>query len=280
MIASRVFDALELRLSRGTLHRALPAAAALGQVRNRLSRRWPSPEQVRALFPHLDRSTAARLAWRIGGLEARNRVMVAAIRRAGEDPLRSLIRCSPAFLGLRPPVILGMFHVGAIHVLGAALERLPSSVVALRDGGPLSAPRPPLEMLSTGESAQGRAAVFRRLVLQLERGGFVALALDVVPGPVLHAPCLGRTLPLPRGPFALARLTGIPILPLVARWRQGSIDVALGEAITPDRLTEAAGGPEARESALAAVAARWLEQYLLDAPADLGLGLLRSLLGS
>src|SRR5690349_13927557 len=150
MIASRVFDALERRLAREAPHRALPAAAALGQVRNRLSRRWPSPEQVRSLFPHLERAAAARIAWRIGGPEARNRVMVAAVQRAGEDPLRSLIRCPPAFLELRPPVILGMFHVGAIHVLGAALERLPSAVIALREGGPLSPPRPPLEMMNPG----------------------------------------------------------------------------------------------------------------------------------
>lgn len=278
-IASRVFDALERRLARGNPKRALPAAGVLGQARNRLSRQWPSPEQVRALFPHLGSSAAARLAWRIGGLEARNRALVAAIRREGLDPLRPMVRCPAAFLALRPPLLLGTFHVGALNALGPALERLPGPVLALREGGPLSSPRPPVEVVAPGGDAQSRAAVFSRLLRHLERDGFAALALDVASGPALGVPCLGRTLPLARGPFALARLAGTPLVPLVASWRHGGIDVVLGEALAPDLPPGSAGDPYAWENALAAAAARWLERYLLEAPADLGLSLLRTLLG-
>lgn len=277
MIGSRIFDALERGLAWGTPKQALSAAGVLGQVRNRLSRRWPSPEQVRSLFPHLAPSAAARLAWRIGGLEARNRVLVAGLRRAGLEPARSLVRCPEAFAALRPPVLLGTFHVGAVHALGLALDRLPGPVLALRQGGPLATPRPPVEIAATEGEAQSRAALFHRALLHLEHGGFVVLALDAAPGPALRVPCLGQTLPLARGPFALARLSGAPLVPLVGRWRRGGVEMVLGEALAP--AVPAGSTPEAWESALAAAAAGWLENYLLEEPAEIGLGLLRVLLG-
>jgi hypothetical protein len=277
VIGSRIFDALEQGLARAAPRQALSAAGLLGQVRNRLSRRWPSPEQVRSLFPHLDRSAAARLAWRIGGLEARNRVLVAGLRRTGLEPARSLVRCPEAFAALRPPLLLGTFHVGAVHALGLALDRLSGPVLALRQGGPLADPRPPVEVVATEGEAQGRAAVFHRALLHLERGGFVILALDAASDPALRVPCLGRTLPLARGAFALARLTGAPLVPLAARWRGGRIEIVLGEALAP--AVPAGSAPETWESALAAAAAGWLERYLLQEPAETGLGLLRVLLG-
>jgi hypothetical protein len=274
----RVFDALERWpswLARKDLRRALRVAGALGQVRNRLSRRWPAPDQVRSLFPHCDRSTAAEVAWNIGGLEARNRFLVATIQRSGLEPVRPLVRLPASWAALRSPVLLGTFHVGAMHALGPALEQLPGPVLALRHG-PLFVPRPPLEVATTEGDEQSRAALFHRALEHLSRGGFVALALDVVQGSALRVPCLGRPLVLARGPFALARITGVPLVPLVARWQPGGIEILLGEALaTPGQEA----GTEAWEGALAASAARWLEGYLLASPGELGLGLLRKLLG-
>jgi len=274
---SRIFDSLERRLdwlARRDLQRALSTAAALGQVRNRLSRRWPDPEQVRSLFPHLDRSTAARIAWSIGGLEARSRLLVTMIQGRGLEPVRPLVRLPESWTTLRPPLILGMFHVGAIQALGLALEQLPGPVLALRHGA-LFASRPPLELATTEGNEQSRAALFHRALAYLGRGGFVALALDVAQGPALRVSCLGRPLMLARGPFALARITGAPLVPLVARWRSGGIEILLGETLAASGHEE----PEAWEGSLAASAARWLESYLLASPGELGLGLLRNLLG-
>ncbi len=266
-----VFEALEsglAPLAARHLALTLSAAAALGRLRNRLSRRWPAPEQIQALFPHLSRRAAARVAWSIGGLEARNRVLASCIRKSGLEPVRPLVRTPHDIAALRPSLLLGTFHVGAVHAFGPALERLPGPVLALRHG-PLYSPKPPVEIVTTEGDDQQRAATFQRALARLSEGGFVVLALDVVPGSGLRVPCLGRTLELARGPFALARLANVPLVPFVARWRRGGVDIELGETIT--------GEPE---NALAVSAARWLERYLLDSPAELGLGLLRRLLGS
>jgi hypothetical protein len=275
----QIFDALERRLALlapAQLRLALSGTHMLGELRNRLSRQWPSPQQIQALFPDLDRRAAARVAWRIGGLEARNRILVDCIRRAGIEPVRALVRASaPALATLRPPGLLGTFHVGAVHALEPALERLPAPALALRHG-PLHKSAPPLEIVTTEGDEQDRAAVFRRLLSHLQDGGFVVLALDVVPGIGLRVPCLGRTIELARGPFALARLTGAPIVPLVARWRRGGVEVVTGAPLTVDPTVD----PSVRENALAAAAGRWLERYLQEMPAELGLGLLRTLLSS
>jgi hypothetical protein len=171
-----------------------------------------------------------------------------------------------------------------VHAVGPALERLPGPVLALRHGL-LHASRAPVETLSTEGDDQRRAAVFHRALLHLESGGFLVLAVDVVPGPGLRVPCLGRVLEMARGPFALARLTGAPIRPLVARWRRGGVEIEAGEAWRGEtggawRGDVAVEDPGAgQESVLAAAAGRWLESYLLESPEELGLGLLRALLG-
>ncbi len=273
-----VFDVLERLLAArvpGSPRLALAAAAGVGRWRNRLSRRWPSPEQVRALFPHLGAREAAAVAWRIGGLEARNRVFVEGLRQAGLEPLRPLVRIPPEVAALRPPCLLGIFHVGAVHSLSPAFEQLPAPAIALRHGL-LYRGRPPLTVMTTEGGPEERRKLFKRLLAQLQEGGFVATALDVVPGAGVQAPCLGHTITLARGPFGLARLAGVPIVPFVGRFRNGGVEIVVGEALpTPE-----ASDPVEFEAALAASAALWLERYLLPDPAEIGLGLLRNLLGA
>jgi hypothetical protein len=264
-----IFDGLErglVALAARSPGLAFSAAGGFGRLRNRVSRRWPSPDQIKALFPHLDPSAAARVAWSIGGLEARNRLLVACMLREGLEPVRPLVR-TPAFDALRPPLILGTFHVGAVHSLGAAIEHLPGPVLALRQGL-MYVPRPPVELETTEGDSQRRAAVFQKMLACLEGGGFVVTALDVAPGADLRVPCLGRTLTLARGPFALARITGAPIVPLVARWRDGEVEVETGPPL----------GLRDLEIQMAEAAGSWLERYLLASPAETGLALVRNLL--
>lgn len=269
----RFFDALERGLATRQPRLAFSAASTLGSLRNRLSRRWPSPEQVLSLFPHLDRRGAERVSWKIGGFEARNRLLIASLQRTGLDHVRPLLQPSGPLSELRPPLILGFFHVGATQALGAAIERLPGPVLLMRQGSPYT-PTPPVSLGTTEGDGQRRAAAFRRALSHLSHGGFVVVALDIVPGPGFRVPCLGHTIELARGPFAMARLIGAPLVPLVARWERNGVEIEVGEPLAKGPETE----PDAVERALAASAAGWLERYLLKSPAELGLGLLRALL--
>ena len=278
--ARRGFDRLEAILGRLAERRplaAFSAAGVAGATRNRLSRRWPSTGEVRALFPHLGRAAAALVAARIGALEARNRVQVRCVARAGLAPLRPLVSVAEPLLALRGPCILATFHVGATHTLGPALERLSAPVLALRLGS-LAAVRAPVESITTEGAEQQRAAVFHRAMGQLEDGGFVAMAVDVVRGAWIEAACLGRPLRLARGAFALSAMTGVPIVPLVSRWSRRGADVVAGEPLRPVHHPGRATDSGASELALACAAAAWLEHYLLASPAELSLGLLLGLL--
>ncbi len=276
--ARQAFDALEGGLA-GLAERrprlAFASAAAVGHLRNRLSRRWPSPEQVRTLFPGLDEWAAERVAWSIGGIEARNRILTGWMRKVGTGPAGPLIRTRASFSALHPPLILGFFHVGAVQALGSAAERLPGPVLALRQGL-LHPTRPPVRIESTEGDDQHRAAVLWGARAHLDAGGFVVVALDVVPGAGIRVPCLGRTIELARGPFAMARLTGAPLVPLAARWCGGEVEIETGDPLAT--AAPLAPTPEAWESALAVAAARWLERYLLGSPAEVGLDLLRAFL--
>ncbi|MBK5260361.1 MAG: hypothetical protein JJE51_12260 [Thermoanaerobaculia bacterium] len=238
---------------------AFRLARILGAFRQRITRRWPTAAEVRALFPHLDDAAAERVARKIGALTECNRVLVHSILRSGIDPIRPLMSMPDS---ISAPCILGTFHVGAVHALGPALERLGKPVTSFRLGS-IFTPRAPLVIESTEGSAEQRAAAFYRAMTQLRGGGYVVMALDIVTGSFIETRCLGRRLPLARGAFALSRMTGVPILPLVVRWTSDGVQIVIGDA----PVTEETTGP-------------WLEQYLVDSPAELTLGLLRTLLAA
>lgn len=238
---------------------AYSLAGVLGALRNRVTRRWPSVAELRELFPLLDMRAAARVAADISALYERNRVLVRCVRQHDLDSVRALVGdLAPA---IRGPHILVTFHVGAVHALWPALERLGTPVLAFRFGQ-LFTPRPPLQIESTKGDDQARAAALHRGTRHLQDGGIVVMALDMPVSGAIATQCLGHMLPMAPGPFALARWTGAPITPLTARWTRRGIQVRTGTAAaTPDD------------------AAAWLERYLLESPAELTLGLLRSLLG-
>jgi hypothetical protein len=260
----RSFDAAGKLLARLTkLHprASLSLAAAAGALRHRVTGRWPTVEEVRSLFPHLDGPAAMDVAARIAALHERNRVLVHGIIHHGGDPVRSLVSAADSLLALEGPRILGAFHVGALQAVGPALEGLRSPVLAFRNGR-LFTPRGSLQVVSTKGDAQARAAALHRALLHLRTGGLVALALDVAAGDGMETHCLGHPLRLARGAFVLARWTGAPIVPIAARWTSAGIRVEAGSAVSTPQ--EAAG---------------WLERYLLESPSEITLGLLRTLLG-
>lgn len=263
--SERPFDAPGRMLARLAVKRpglAYPLAGALGALRNRLTRRWPSTREVRSLFPHLGRRSAARVASEIGALHERNLVLVRSILRDGIEPVRPIVSAPQSLVSTSGPCILATFHVGALHALGAALERFHTPVLSFRQGT-LFTPRGALEVQSTEGDERQRAAALHRALLHLRDGGIVVVAIDVTTGTSIATPCLGHTLRLAPGAFALSKWTAAPIVPVVARWTREGIAV-----IADDPLAHAT--PEA--------AAAWLERYLLASPSEITLGLLRSLL--
>lgn len=272
----RTLDAISgllTRLAGRYPQRTFSLASKLGTLRNRLTGRWPTVAEVQTLFPHLSRPAATEVAAGIGGLTGRNDVLAGALRRSGPDRIRSLISVTPSFRAMQGPLILASFHVGAIHALGLALELLGAPVLAFRHGT-LHRPRAPLQIETTKGNEQQRAAAFHRALLHLTRGGFVMLALDVVPGASVEAVCLGRSLRLARGAFALSRMTGAPIVPFAGRWTREDVRIVVDGALHQSEV----GNAEAVEKSLAMAAANWLERYLIESPSEITLGLLRNLL--
>jgi lauroyl/myristoyl acyltransferase len=238
---------------------AFALASQLGAMRHRLTRRWPAVDEVRTLFPHLGRAEAGKVATQIAALFERNHTLVRCIRRHGIEPVRPLVTLDPS-VETSGPRILALFHVGALPAVRAALERFPTPVLAFRAGTRFT-PSGALQAQSTDGEEQERAAVLHRGLEHLRSGGIVALAPDVASGAAIGVPCLGQTLRLAPGAFALARWSGAPIVPTVARWTKRGIIVECGDPVSTP-----------------AGAAAWLERYLLAAPSELSLGLLRFLL--
>jgi hypothetical protein len=267
-LARGAFDRIEQFLARAAPsfpRSAFAVARAAGTLRQRLSRQWPSTGEVALLLPHLGRREAARLAGRIAAHEAMNRVLAEAVRRNGVEYLQPLIAVRAPVAAIGGPAILATFHAGSIQALGSVLERMSAPVLAFRERL-LFPPKGMLAVETTEGDALHRAGTFHRALAHLRQGNLVALAADVVPGASIDVPFLGHTLRLARGPFALARLTGAPLVPLIARREGHTIEAIAGDPIP-------AGDDE---TALAMALGAWLERYLTARPEDLSVALINA----
>jgi hypothetical protein len=148
-----------------------------------------------------------------------------------------------------PPMILVSFHFGRVKSLGPLFEQLPGKVLILEHEKDLSPPRPGVERVTTGGGEMARIAAARRAADLLREDGFVFMLLDRG-GDTAKTPIalFDRTFLLSSGAFQLARITGAPIMPVIAEWREGRLEIMLGTPIAP---TE--------EAAMANTLASWLE---------------------
>lgn len=204
-------------------------------------RKITSRAEVRSLFPNAD---AGRVLRRMSITHVRTQLVDGWIRRDGFAPFRRLVRQNDAIAQLRPPMIIGAFHIGPPFGLGVLREGLNGETLVLRG--------------SVGSTDQQRAAMFHRAVEQLRAGGFVVAAIDPHAAQRIEVPFLGRTLRLARGPFAMARIARVPIVTVVARWEGDQVELIVGDAL-------AVGD----EQMMAESAARWLETYLRERPGEL-----------
>ena len=214
-------------------------------------------EQIAALFPDLGPAglrSARKRAW---SNFLMGEALGAATTVPGGRPVYPRIVSSPELGELQPPVILVFAHVGPYRAVGAALRELRGDVLGLDRGG--LGPTPAITVADAGNDEWGRARVFQRAVATLGSGGSVVLAIDGDESSTLDVPWLGGTIALARGPFALARMTAAPIVPIAARWRGSSAEVTLGDPIPPN----------ANEGVTAAATGAWLERYLRRFPGEI-----------
>jgi hypothetical protein len=241
-------------------HAGFVLARALAWLTQPLGRGIPE-RQIHALVPQLDPArlrAARRRTW--SNFLMAEALDAALVRPGARNPHPRVV--PNAAPDLRPPMIIASFHVGPFAAIGAVLEQMDGKVLAVHRGG--FAPRLGLTLVRTGDDEWERARTFHRAVRALRSGGFVYTALDGYgdegyDAAAIDVQMLGGTVSLARGGFALARITGAPLVPMVARWRGTRVEIAHGEPIE-------AGGTE---EAMVGSAASWLGRYLREHPGEI-----------
>lgn len=219
-----------------------------------------------AVYPDLPAAARRRVQQEAREGFLKSSAAAPAVRRRGTWPVLP----NPRLARLRPPLVLASFHAGPLAVLDPLLASLPAEVVALhRHWGE---DRAGYTLLRGGGDASQRALAFARALAALRAGGIAFLNVDGhEPGDyavaTIEVPMLGRTLPLARGAFALARLAEAPIVPIVPRWRGTAVEVELGDPI----------GPSRDERELAEATGAWLERYLRERPGEVSAFMLERL---
>jgi lauroyl/myristoyl acyltransferase len=261
MRAARQLTARALvALLRPVARRSVPAAFRLSDSVAAVSvalRRGPKARELARVFPTLpeaERRAAIRANWRT---QLRNFLLQAIVLERGSiGALQPLIQEFDVD-ALQPPLILATFHTGPTLALAALAERLGTSVAAIRLSE-MKVPRAPhVKVMQTGGSEEQRAAIFIDAVRHLRADGFALMAVDSEAYGTLKVPFLGRRIAFARGAFAMARMTGAPIVPIVARWEGDAIAWTVGPRL---RGTD--------EEPLAAATAAWLESYVRARPSE------------
>ena len=249
------------------LRAALVAAGAIGRAAHRVRPVMPAPADVAELFGHATPIPHQVIAREMSGLRYQNQLLARTARWRGTQILEpyvdadSLERLTP-FHSTTPAIFL-TWHVGPPFALLGAFGRLGLDVLAIRRTEEYQAPSVHVASVDRGSHSRTKAA--SHAVARLRRGGLVVIAGDGTDtSETFVTPCLGRCVRMARGPFALARICGVPLVPLLASCdRDGLVRVTVGEPLNGE------GSGRERESALAVAAGRWLEAYLLTSPSQL-----------
>jgi lauroyl/myristoyl acyltransferase len=174
-----------------------------------------------------------------------------------------VVTIEPQGAGIGQQAVITGFHFGPVAALADVLRVSPRRVTALHRMG--WAQPPNVDYLAVAHDERGRVAAFHE-VLEAVRGGASAFVLADHPEG-LSVPLLGGTITMQRGAFALARLTGLPVVALLPRWEGPRVHVRVAPAV--------AAVPD--EHAMAAATALALERYLLEHPHAIGRKLLAEL---
>jgi hypothetical protein len=265
------YDHSAAALTRLHLSGTVRAVDALGRLARRVGVHGPSPREVAALFEWLPPDRLAGIARDIAALRFKNRLAIALVNRGGTARLSELVRPrgerpSAAQLDRDGSRIIATWHVGAIFGIRAAMHRIGRRALTLRDL--------PLE------DSSRRTRALKEAVDHLRAGGLVIAMLDGPGGTSTgRVECLGRSVAFRRGPFALARITRAPLVPVVCTWtRRMDLELRVSPPLQPPVMSDPA--PIAFEDELASSAARWLDVYLRAEPQEIWLSTLRNFLGA
>lgn len=260
---------LDLRL-------AFRCAAAFGRVAHTALSLEPSIEDVADAYG-LDKAEATRIARESSARHQQTRLLMTLLRRHGIASLARSFDFDPSSLAALArasadaPLIFLTCHAGPVFALGCAFSRLGIRPLAIRRTNGWYPATPGIDLAPSDGPGESRAAAFASGLSRLRDGGLVLMAADARGFSTTHAvPFFGRGVAPARGPFALARMTGAPIVPIVARdTSQGSVTLLLGEPL------QVQGRGTGAESALAAAAMAWFESYISRHPEELWVGSLR-----
>jgi lauroyl/myristoyl acyltransferase len=226
----------------------------------------PTEQELRALLPELE-DEALRAALAVAAsLPDLHRAFAERRRRGEVSEGRVRLRDEGGFsarAAARQPMVLITWHFGLVRQLAPGLLALGTDLLALRHRpapGPLA-----LREEFVGEGVGERARALATSIAHLRNGGSVILAADGPGRPRLRVPCLGRRLGLARGAFALSRLTGAPVVPVVGLARGDELEIV----VDPPLVAPAGATGEELERALAAAASAWLEGLVRRHPGQL-----------
>jgi hypothetical protein len=217
------------------------------------------PESVLRAFPQLTHEQLASVVRGARSDEMRERVLFEMAAVASRESIRRFVDVPAGIADLRAPIVIGGFHTGALGALGPVLEELEAPVLILRRVRRRRQIPTTLAIEAVGDDEQQRARAFYRAVRWLQDGGIVFTPLDPEVATRLPAPVGERMFQFARGPFALARVANVPIIPLIARWRGARVQIVLGDPAQPSPA----------EQEMADIVGQWLGRYLTEEPRDI-----------
>lgn len=171
-------------------------------------------------------------------------------------------------------------HTGPLLGVTASFHKAGRPVLFLRAGKPIYSVRKESAIYEISGGPGRHAYVLKKAADHLRDGGFLMIAFDSTYGGavITDLPFMGRQIKFRRGMATLARLTGVPVIPVSARWipRTSNFSFSVHSALpVPD-----ANELDSREfdARLTSAAGAWLEQSIREAPDQLQWHFLRRIL--
>jgi lauroyl/myristoyl acyltransferase len=278
VLAQRAGQAAVFRLSQASPRLALTAAALAGYLGLTVPSDAIGLDEVGALLGHVPRNRLASIRRAIYGHTTRTTLFFDLLARGELERLRPCLRVNGferlhALVAKRAPAILLNWHTGPYRAVGTALYVLGFEPLVMEHHAIPHSVTVPLERVAAAGDTWTATAALKAVLDRLRCGGFVLMAGDGYEGArSVEAEVLGRRLTFRQGLATLVRLSGAPVLPIVASWRGGSIVVTLH----PPRDLWDGGDADAVVQACA----RWLDGYLRAYPEELWPDRMREMLAA